>query len=147
MNVEEMATLLGTISLIDPRVSRRDDQEKILMARAWLVVVGDRVPFEFAARCAQEHYRTTDKMFMPVNICSNWEIEAERLHAEQQADDEAREIESRKAQAVPMPDYLKEQIEAFGIIPPEKKKVLTLETMQDISDKKRASEQWLRDNA
>jgi hypothetical protein len=146
MNVEEMATLLGTISLIDPRVSRRDDQEKILMAKAWLVVVGDRVPFEFAARCAQEHYRNSDKVFMPVNICSNWKIESERLHLVEQAENEAREIESRRSQAVPMPDYLKEQIEAFGVIPPEKKKELPPETLQEIAEKKRASELWLANN-
>jgi len=146
MNVEEMATLLGTISLIDPRVSRRDDQEKILMAKAWLVVVGDRVPFEFAARCAQEHYRNSDKVFMPVNICSNWKIESERLHLVEQAENEAREIESRRSQAVPMPDYLKKQIEEFGVIPPEKKKELPPETLQEIADKKRASELWLSNN-
>jgi hypothetical protein len=146
MNVEEMATLLGTISLIDPRVSRRDDQEKILMAKAWLVVVGDRVPFEFAARCAQDHYRVSDKMFMPVNICANWKIESERLALQEQAENEAREIESRRLQAVPMPDYLKQQIEAFGVVPPAEKKELPPETLQEIADKKRASELWLANN-
>lgn len=147
MNVEEMATLLGMISLIDPRVSRRDDQEKILMAKAWLVVVGDRVPFEFAAHCAQEHYRNTDKMFMPVHICSNWKIESERLHLLEQAENAAREIESRRAQAVPMPDYLKKQIEEFGVIPAEEKAKRAADTAQEIADRKRASELWLAQNA
>jgi hypothetical protein len=146
MNVEEMATLLGTISLIDPRVSRRDDQEKILMAKAWLVVVGDRVPFEFAARCAQDHYRVSDKMFMPVHICSTWKIESDRLALQEQADNEAREIESARSKAVPMPDYLKQQIEAFGVIPAEEKAKRAAETAQEVADRKRASEIWLQNN-
>lgn len=78
MNVEEMATLLGTISLIDPRVSRRDDQEKLLMAKAWLVVVGDQVPYQFAAKCAQEHYRNSQDVFMPVHVVAKWKLERDR---------------------------------------------------------------------
>jgi len=78
MNAAEMAQLLGTISLIDPRVSRRDDTEKELMAKAWLVIVGDEVPYAFAAKCAKEHYRVSSEVFMPVNVVAKWKSERER---------------------------------------------------------------------
>lgn len=78
MNAAEMARLLGTISLIDGRVSRRDDQEKELMAKAWLAIVGENVPYEFAAKCAQDHYRNSAEVFMPVHIVAKWKLERDR---------------------------------------------------------------------
>lgn len=81
MNVTEMGKLLATVSLIDPRVSRRDDAEKLLMAKAWLQVIGDDIPFEFAAQCAKTHYQKNETTFMPVHIVEKWRIERDRLRS------------------------------------------------------------------
>lgn len=108
MNVMEMGRLLATVSLIDPRVSRRDENEKELMAKAWLVVVGDDVPYEFAAKCAQEHYRSSSDTFMPSHIVSKWKIERDKQREKQHL----MEI-TDKSHAVPMPDNVRELIKGM----------------------------------
>ena len=108
MNVSEMSKLLATISLIDPRVSRRDDKEKELMAKAWLVVVGDEVPYEFAAKCAQEHYRNATETFMPYHIVSRWKRECDK-----QREKEHFQAITAKSESVPMPDNVRALIKGM----------------------------------
>jgi hypothetical protein len=102
MNLSEMAKLLATVSLIDPRVSRRSDTEKELMAKAWLVVIGEEISYEFAAKCAQEHYKTSSDTFMPVHIVSKWKIERDK----QREKDHLLAI-TAKTESVPMPDNVR----------------------------------------
>lgn len=102
MNVAQMSKLLATISLIDPRVSRRNDDEKALMAQAWLVVVGDEIPYEFAAKCAQEHYKSSSDVFMPVHIVSKWKLEQGKIQDEQHF-----KAITAPVDAVPMPDNVR----------------------------------------
>ena len=102
MNASEMSRLLATISLIDPRVSRRDDTEKELMAKAWLVVIGDGIPYEFAAKCAQDHYRQSSDVFMPVHIVSKWKQERNKIHDAQHF-----QAITAPVDAVPMPDNVR----------------------------------------
>lgn len=104
MNVTDMSRLLATVSLIDPRVSRRDDNEKELMAKAWLVVVGDEVPYEFAAKCAQDHYKQSSDVFMPVHIVSKWKIQKSK----QLEENHYREITAPNNEAIAMPDNVRE---------------------------------------
>lgn len=146
MNAAEMARLLGTISLIDARVSRRDDQEKELMAKAWLAIVGEKVPYDFAAKCAQDHYRNSAEVFMPVHIVATWIKESKRLQLEDNARAASVEIESAREQRVPMPDYIKAQLETMYKVPDEPKKVLTAESVQELERKKDASVTWLKTN-
>lgn len=102
MNISQMSKLLATISLIDPRVSRRSDDEKALMAQAWLVVVGDQIPYEFAAKCAQDHYKISADVFMPVHIVSKWKLEQGKMQEEQHFKAITAPVES-----VPMPEYVR----------------------------------------
>ena len=104
MDVNQMSRLLATVSLIDPRVSRHDDNEKELMAKAWLVVVGDEVPYEFAAKCAQDHYKQSSDVFMPVHIVSKWKIQKSK----QLEENHYREITAPNNEAIPMPDNVRE---------------------------------------
>ena len=106
MDVNQMSRLLATVSLIDPRVSRRDDNEKELMAKAWLVVVGDEVPYEFAAKCAQDHYKQSSDVFMPVHIVSKWKIEKSKQFEE----NHYKEITTPNSEAIPMPENVRELI-------------------------------------
>ena len=146
MNAAEMAQLLGTISLIDARVSRRDNQEKELMARAWLAIVGEHVPYEFAAKCAQDHYRNSTEVFMPVHIVATWGKEFKRLQLEENTRLASLEIESARAQRVPMPDYIKEQLEEMYKIPDEPSKELAPEILGELARKQKASMEWLKAN-
>ncbi len=104
MDVNQMSRLLATVSLIDPRVSRRDDNEKELMAKAWLVVVGDEVPYEFAAKCAQDHYKQSSDVFMPVHIVSKWKIQKSK----QLEENHYKQITAPNNEAIPMPDNVRE---------------------------------------
>ena len=104
MDVNQMSRLLATVSLIDPRVSRRDDNEKELMAKAWLVVVGDEVPYEFAAKCAQDHYKQSSDVFMPVHIVSKWKIKKSK----QLEENHYKQITAPNNEAIPMPDNVRE---------------------------------------
>lgn len=108
MTIVEMAKLLATVSLIDPRVSRRDDGEKELMAKAWLVVVGDQIPYEFAAKCAQEHYKNSSEVFMPVHIVSQW-----KLQRSKELEKEHFKAITAPKEAVPMPDNVRALIKGF----------------------------------
>lgn len=111
MNAAEMAKLLGTISLIDARVSRRDDQEKELMAMAWLAIVGEQVSYEFAAACAQDHYRNSNEVFMPVHVVTKWKSEQNR---------ELEKAKVKQLGASPrsqgMPDAVRKQLQTIGLI-------------------------------
>jgi len=109
MNAVEMGKLLATISLIDPRVTRRDDDEKLLMAQAWLQVIGEEVPFEFAADCAKQHYKRSDATFMPVHIVEKWKIERDRMQSLQ----EQKELESAP-RGQGMPDEVRAKFAEMG---------------------------------
>lgn len=111
MNAAEMAKLLGTISLIDARVSRRDDQEKELMALAWLAIVGDQVPYEFAARCAQEHYRNSSEVFMPAHVVTKWKAERQRELEKNKAKELGTSIRSQG-----MPDSVRQKLKSIGLL-------------------------------
>lgn len=113
MNIMEMSRLLATVSLIDPRVSRRDDAEKELMAKAWLVVVGDEVDYSFAAKCAQEHYKTSTDVFMPVHIVSKWKQEYRK-----EAEKRQLEAISDKTGLVGMPDDVRAKFVEMGVFQP-----------------------------
>lgn len=146
MNASEMAKLLGTISLIDARVSRRDDQEKELMAMAWLAIVGSKIPYEFAARCAQDHYRNSSEVFMPVHIVASWVKERKLQELANNAKEASLEIEDARTKRVPMPDYIKDQLENMYKFPDEPKKELSPETLEQVALKQQASLEWLKAN-
>ena len=103
MEIVEMIKVLATASLIDPRIGRKDDAERDMMAKAWLGVVGD-VPFEFAIECVKKHYQTSSETFMPVHIVSKWKIEKSKQFEE----NHYKEITAPNSEAIPMPDNVRE---------------------------------------
>lgn len=103
-----MIKVLATASLIDPRIGRKDDNERDLMAKAWLGVVGD-VPFEFAIECVKKHYQTSSETFMPVHIVGKWKLERDRQREKEQLKQLAPNTES-----VPMPDNVRALIRDWG---------------------------------
>jgi hypothetical protein len=111
MNASEMARLLGTISLIDARVSRRDDKEKELMAMAWLAIIGEHVSYEFAARCAQDHYRNSSEVFMPAHVVNKWKLERQRELDKSKVKELGSETKSKG-----MPDSVREKLKSIGLL-------------------------------
>lgn len=114
MNISEMSRLLATVSLIDPRVSRRSDEEKELMAKAWLVVVGETVPYDFAAKCAQEHYKNSSDVFMPVHIVSRWKIERQRGQEIAQINEITAQRDENSSKG--MPDSVRAELRRIGLL-------------------------------
>lgn len=72
MNLKEITTLLGTASMIDPRVTRKTSEEVLGMAQAWLKILDDRITLEFALQTLQEHYATSTETFMPAHLMKPW---------------------------------------------------------------------------
>ena len=108
MEIVEMIKVLATASLIDPRIGRKDDAERDMMAKAWLGVVGD-VPFDFAIECVKKHYQTSSETFMQVHIVAKWKIERDRQREKEQL----KQLTS-DSQAVPMPDNVRALIRDWG---------------------------------
>jgi hypothetical protein len=109
MNLTEMAKLLMTASLIDPRLSRKSNEERLAMAQAWLGIVDERCSYEFATECLRKHYQTTGEMFMPVKIMTSFKVELDR-----KANVEKLRELAPTHPAIPMPDNVRALIRDIG---------------------------------
>lgn len=102
MNLTEMAKLLMTASLIDPRLSRKTNEERLAMAKAWLEIIDNRCTYEFATECLRKHYQNSGEMFMPNRIMVSFKAELERSASINRIKELA-----PKHPAVPMPDNVR----------------------------------------
>lgn len=102
MNLTEMAKLLMTASLIDPRLSRKTNEERLAMAQAWLEIIDNRCTYEYASECLKKHYQSSGEMFMPHKIQITFKAELDR----KASIDKIKEI-APKHPAVPMPDNVR----------------------------------------
>ena len=109
MNLTEMAKLLMTASLIDPRLSRKTNEERLAMAQAWLEIIDSRCTYEFASECLRKHYQASAEMFMPNRIMTSFKVELDR-----QANIERLRELAPKHPAVPMPDNVRALIRDMG---------------------------------
>lgn len=102
MNLTEMAKLLMTASLIDPRLSRKTNEERLAMAQAWLEIIDNRVTYDFATECLRKHYQGSSEMFMPNRIMISFKSELERSESMKRIKELA-----PKHPATPMPDNVR----------------------------------------
>lgn len=99
MNRTEILKLLAMAAVIDPRVSRKTDQEKSAMASAWLELLGD-MPLDFAVTVLKKHYQESTEAIMPADLMKPYKI-----HKRQQAEkQQLLEITSRKVLGSMPPD-------------------------------------------
>lgn len=112
MNMQEMAKLLMTATLIDPRMGRKTDQERLAMAAAWLEILDDDLTPEFAATALKEHYKTSSEVFMPVHIQSRYK--AHKSHEWNK--EQARQIAESRHPSKGMPEEVRVQLRHLGLI-------------------------------
>jgi hypothetical protein len=73
MNRAEVLKLLAMAAIIDPRVSRKTEQEKSAMASAWIELLGD-MTFDFAANQLKIHYQNSTDAIMPADLVKPWRM-------------------------------------------------------------------------
>lgn len=73
MNRTEVLKLLAMASVIDPRVSRKSDQERSAMASAWTELLGD-MSFEFAVNQLKVHYSSSTEAIMPADLIKPYKV-------------------------------------------------------------------------
>jgi hypothetical protein len=73
MNRAEVLKLLAMAAIIDPRVSRKSEQEKSAMASAWIELLGD-MTFDFAANQLKIHYQNSTDAIMPADLIKPYKI-------------------------------------------------------------------------
>jgi hypothetical protein len=146
VNKLEVGKILTIAMAIDARLNTSDDNALIAKIEGWYLALVDSMDFEFARDAVANHYQTQTDSLMPAHLNQQWAKESKRLQLEENARLASLEIESARAQRVPMPDYIKEQLEAMYKIPDEPKKELTPETLEQLAMKQQASLEWLKAN-
>lgn len=74
MTPDLVPQLIAEIALADPRIRRDDAIERRAQARMWAGILAD-VPYDFALRAAQQHYRTSQWPVLPADIATRWHAE------------------------------------------------------------------------
>jgi len=146
VNKLEVGKILTIAMAIDARLNTSDDNALIAKIEGWHLALVDSMDFEFARDAVANHYQTQTDSLMPAHLNQQWAKESKRLQLEENARLASLEIESARAQRVPMPDYIKEQLESMYKIPDEPKKELTPETLEQLAMKQQASLEWLKAN-
>jgi hypothetical protein len=97
-------------SIIDPRVSRKTDAEKVAMAEAWFEIFDDNMPFDFAVKQLKEHYERESDVVMPATFMVPWKAEKSYLQ------DKAlvKQLETNRGSG--MPDDVRQKLKSMGIL-------------------------------
>ena len=108
MNRAEVLKLLAMAAVIDPRVSRKSEQEKSAMASAWVELLGD-MTLEFAVEQLKVHYQNNTETIMPADLVKPWRNK-KRINAEK--------YQITGAKPTKMPDNVRAQFIEMGWIKP-----------------------------
>lgn len=110
MNYSDVARLLVTITVLDPRLSPPSPEDAKARVAAWHAVLDADLQAAEAEQIVISHYRDSGKGIMPADINRHWRIlkssraEAARAQKDRQDRDRA------AIEAVPMPEQVRNQI-------------------------------------
>jgi len=110
MKFEHVVQLLAMASVIDPRVSRKSDAEKLAMAEAWFEIFDDKMTFEFAVKQLKKHYERESDVVMPATFMVPWK--AEKNYQQDKA--HVKQLEANRGSG--MPDDVRQKLKSLGII-------------------------------
>jgi len=110
MKFEHVIQLLTMASVIDPRVSRKTDPEKLAMAEAWFEIFDDKMPFEFAVKHLKKHYENQSDVVMPATFMVPWKSEKNYLQDKAQV----KQLEANRGAG--MPEDVRQKLKSLGII-------------------------------
>lgn len=110
MKFEHVVQLLTMASIIDPRVSRKTDAEKLAMAEAWFEIFDDNMPFDFAVKQLKKHYEREQDVVMPSTFMVPWKSEKNYLQDKAQV----KQLEANRGAG--MPDDVRQKLKSLGIL-------------------------------
>ena len=110
MKFEHVVQLLTMASIIDPRVSRKTDAEKLAMAEAWFEIFDDKMPFDFAVTQLKKHYERESDVVMPATFMVPWKSEK----SYQQDKAHVKQLEANRGSG--MPDDVRQKLKTMGIL-------------------------------
>ena len=111
MNRAEVLKLLAMASIIDPRVSRKTEQEKSAMASAWLELLGD-MTFNFASSQLKAHYQNSTDTVMPADLMKPWRIYKRNMAEKDKL------LQLTGNEKTKMPDEVRAKFVEIGILKP-----------------------------
>lgn len=110
MNPSEAAKVLAVAVTFDARLTPPSREDSIARAQAWSLALDENMSEADAIRLVIAHYRESSETLMPAMLNASWrrarQVEADREKANRALE----EHRHAKAEAVPMPPELKQQI-------------------------------------
>lgn len=113
MNHKEVMTLLGVGALIDARLSASTDEDKVGKAIMWAEALDNDMPVEWARKAIASHYADSGHTVMPADLNRLWRVERKKVKEAEHAANLSRQLEAQRTEAVPMPEHVREQLEAL----------------------------------
>lgn len=113
MNAQEVFGVLAAAALLDPRLGAATDADKVGKAAAWQAALDEDMPADWARMAVARHYGEATTAIMPADLNRLWRLERKARNEVAARERLAREVAERAQQAVPMPDYVKQQIHAL----------------------------------
>ena len=110
MKFEHVVQLLTMASIIDPRVSRKTDAEKLAMAEAWFEIFDDKMPFDFAVKQLKKHYERESDVVMPATFMVPWKSEKNY----QLEKTNIKQLEANRGSG--MPADVRQKLKSMGIL-------------------------------
>jgi hypothetical protein len=113
MNPSDVARLLITITVLDPRLNPPSQEDAKARVAAWALVLDDDLPVDEAERIVVAHYRESVKGIMPADVNRHWRI----IRASRAESSRASRIRDERRMAemesVPMPQAVRDAIRAI----------------------------------
>lgn len=114
MKPAEAGTVLAVASAFDARLTPRSDEDAEAKAYAWALALDSDMPTDWARRFVAKHYAEASTTIMPADVNAAWRRERRAMNDAERANRQKLEIEAAEANAVPMPDEIKNRIHALA---------------------------------
>ena len=114
MTPQEVNRLLAWAASYDARLTPRSQDDLILKAQAWSQALDPSMPFKWAGEAVTAHYAASTSSLMPADLNAAFRAERKRQADAQATTVALQAIEESRAQAVPMPDEIRQRIKALA---------------------------------
>ncbi len=114
MTPREAASLLAIAGAYDQRLTPPSQEDAKARAVAWSAALDTDMPVEWARQQVTRHYAERTTVLMPADINTAWRVERRDMKRRALEDQRRLEIEASRADAVPMPDWVREQMRNIG---------------------------------
>lgn len=113
MTPQDCAILLAVAAVYDERIRPASPEVARAKSEAWSAALDSDIPVEWAKQAVVAHYGASRDVIMPADLNGSWRrLRASERHRADQGQ-ALRAIAAEKEHAVPMPDYVRDQIRAL----------------------------------